>query len=289
MLLNTKTLLDVAEKNNFTIGAFNVTELSNFKCVFETAEELNAPCIIAVAETEFDLCGIEYFEYIKHCLKESAIPFALHLDHGHTEEKCMQAIQAGFTSVMIDGSSLNYKDNVELTKRVVQFAHLGNVSVEGELGTIGALNVKDDEGAAADKIIYTQPEEVQDFISKTNCDLLAIAIGTSHGIYAKGCEPKLQIELLKEIKAVTSVPLVLHGGSSNLDEEIKKACDAGIRKINIASEYKAAMSHSLYEQMKDHGEIKYALMMPNSIVEGKKVVAHKMKLFHSVDKARLYY
>ncbi len=288
MLLNTKDLLKIAEENNFTIGAFNVTELSNFKCVYETAQELQAPVIIAVAENEFDFCGKEYFTYIRQQLIKSYVPFALHLDHAHTVEKCMEAIQAGFTSVMIDGSSLPYEQNVDITKRVSEIAHMVNVSVEGELGTIGNIATSD-EGVESNEIIYTRVEDVVDFVDKTDCDLLAVAIGTSHGLYPKGKEPKLQIELLKEIKKVATVPLVLHGGSGNLDEELDKAARAGIRKINIASEYKAAISRSLNNQMNERHEVKFALMMPQAIEEGKKVVRNRIRLFRSDGKASLYY
>ncbi|MBQ7888993.1 MAG: ketose-bisphosphate aldolase [Erysipelotrichaceae bacterium] len=287
MLLNTKELLRIAEENGFTIGAFNVTELSNFKCVFETAERLDAPTIIAVAENEFEFCGKDYFRFVIDKLKESSVPFALHLDHGRSVKMCQRAIQAGFTSVMIDGSSLSFEENVELTRQVTELAHLADVSVEAELGTIGNVGTSD-EGVETTEIIYTQPNQVIEFVEKTNCDLLAVAIGTSHGLYAKGTEPRLQIDLLKKLKKVSSVPLVLHGGSSNLDEELSKACKEGIRKINIASEYKAAISRALNRIMNETKEVKFALMLPAAIEEGKKVVEHKMRLFDSVDKAKYY-
>lgn len=286
MLLNTRDLLAVAEENNFTVGAFNVTELANLKCVVETAEELLSPTIVAVAESEFDFCGKDYFEFVRHRLRESPIPFALHLDHGHTKEKCMAAIQAGFTSVMIDGSSHPFEENVKLTKEVVRFAHLADVSVEGEIGTIGTLGTSDEGGAAG--IVYSTPEEVVSFTERTGCDLLAIAIGTSHGLYPKGFEPKLQIELLKEIKKASSVPLVLHGGSSNLDEEIRKACEEGVRKINIASDYKSAMSYCMNDRMNRTREFKFALLLPEAVEAGKAVVREKMRLFGSAGKANLY-
>lgn len=287
MLFNTRDLLKVAQKHEFAVGAFNVTELSNFKCVFETAEELKAPVIIAVAENEFDFCGKEYFEYVRHRLMSSKIPFALHLDHGHSVQKCMEAIQAGFTSVMIDGSSLPYDENAALTKRVVELAHLCDVSVEGELGTIGNIGTSD-ECVETGEIIYTRPSDVSDFIARTGCDLLAVAIGTSHGLYPKGKEPKLQIELLKKLRECSSVPLVLHGGSGNLDEELRKAVEAGIRKVNIASEYKAAISRSLNSQMNERHEVKFALMMPQAIEAGKEVVRNRIRLFKSEGKASLY-
>lgn len=164
----------------------------------------------------------------------------LHLDHGRTLQDILRAIQAGFTSVMFDGSELPYEENIRQTKAVVDLAHLVGVSVEGEVGTIGIMNYSDEGGV--DHITYTRPEEVVDFTAKTGIDSLAVAIGTSHGLYPEGFVPKLQLDLLKELKQVSPVPLVLHGGSDNPDEEIRQACQIGIRKVNIASDYKAAYS-----------------------------------------------
>ena len=184
----------------------------------------------------------------------------LHLDHGRTLQDILRAIQAGFTSVMFDGSELPYEENIRQTKAVVDLAHLVGVSVEGEVGTIGIMNYSDEGGV--DHITYTRPEEVVDFTAKTGVDSLAVAIGTSHGLYPEGFVPKLQLDLLRELKQVSPVPLVLHGGSDNPDEEIRQACQIGIRKVNIASDYKAAYSRKLNEIMNETGEFKFSTLMP---------------------------
>ena len=218
---------------------------------------------------------------------ESPIPFVLHLDHGRTLQDILRAIQAGFTSVMFDGSELPYEENIRQTKAVVDLAHLVGVSVEGEVGTIGIMNYSDEGGV--DHITYTRPEEVVDFTAKTGVDSLAVAIGTSHGLYPEGFVPKLQLDLLRELKQVSPVPLVLHGGSDNPDEEIRQACQIGIRKVNIASDYKAAYSRKLNEIMNETGEFKFSTLMPKGFEAARAVIRHKMELFGSVGKASVYW
>lgn len=287
MLLNMKDLLEVAKKHHFTIGAFNVTEVSNFNCVFEEAERLKSPTIIAIAVNEFDFCGKEFYTYVREKLSNSRIPYCLHLDHGDSLQSCLRAIQAGFTSVMIDGSHLSYEENIAVTKKVVEVAHLVGVSVEGELGTIGDLGNSDEGGSKTIK--YTQPEEAKDFVRQTGVDTLAIAIGTSHGLYPEGFIPQLQIDLLKEIVNQVDIPLVLHGGSGQDDEQIKEASRIGIQKINVASEYKAAISFELARIINETNDFKFSRTLPKAILAGKKVIAHKMQVFGSTEKACLYY
>lgn len=286
MLITMKELLKVASDHKFTIGAFNVTEVSNFKCVFETAEELQAPTIIAVAANELDFCEKEYYQYIREKCMNSQVPYCLHLDHGRSLKDCLRAIQAGFTSVMFDGSHLPYDENVRQTKEVVNLAHLVNVSVEGELGTIGNTGNSDEGGS---EIVYTQPEEVVDYVAKTGVDTLAIAIGTSHGLYPEGFKPQLQLDLLKQIKAVSDIPLVLHGGSGQDDDQVRQASYIGIQKINVASEYKAAYSYELNRIINETRDFKFAITMPKAMEAAKAVIRHKMDVFGCIDKAYLYY
>lgn len=287
MLLNMNEMLSVAEKNNFSVGAFNVTEVANFRCVVEEAEKQNAPTVIAVAVNELDFATQDFYQYVRQRLMNSRIPFVLHLDHGKSLKDCMRAIQAGFTSVMFDGSTLTYEENIKTTKSVVDIAHLINVSVEGEIGTIGVMNYSDEGGV--DNITYTDPKEVVDFVDRTGVDSLAIAIGTSHGLYPKGFKPQLQLELLKDIKKVSAVPLVLHGGSDNPDDEIRKACEIGIKKVNIATDYKVAYSRELQRIMNETGEFKLAILMPQAMGKAREVIRQKMELFNSINKAHFYY
>ena len=286
MLVSMKYLLDKAKDADFAVGAFNATELALVRSVVEQAEESDSPAIIEASAGEFEFVTKDFYKYVIERCKDSRVPFALHLDHGHTVEECVRAIQAGFTSVMIDGSTLPYEENVALTKKVVEIAHAAGVTVEGEIGTIGAIGNSDEGGVT--NITYTRPEDVVDFVEKTGVDCLAIAIGTAHGIYPKGYTPKLQLELLEEIKKIAPVPLVLHGGSNNPDDEIAKACKIGIAKVNISSDIKYAYFKKLDEVYKETGDFVPAKVMGPAIVDTKAVVKNKMELFNSIGKASLY-
>lgn len=286
MLVSMKELLEVADKNGFAVGAFNATESCLFRSVVEEAERLDSPAIIQAATGEFNFVTKDFYEYVIKRCANSKVPFALHLDHGKSLDEVLAAIQAGFTSVMIDGSQLPYEENVELCKKVVEIAHKVGVTVEGEIGTIGVMNNSDEGGV--ENVTYTKPEEVVDFVSKTGVDCLAIAIGTAHGIYPKGYVPQLQLDLLKEIKQVSPVPLVLHGGSNNPDDEIAQACKIGVAKINISSDFKSAYFHKVNEVINETGAFVPAKVFGPAIDDAKKVIAQKMELFGSVGKAKLY-
>lgn len=287
MLMNLKQMLEVAEEHDFTVGAYNVTESSMFRAVTETAERLHAPAVIAAATNEFAFAGSEFYTYVVNRLSGSDNPFVLHLDHAHTFQECVQAVQAGFTSVMIDGSLLPYEENVELTRKVVEMAHSAGVSVEAEIGTIGA-NMGTEEADGVEGITYTDPADVVDFVSRTGVDALAIAIGTAHGQYPKGYEPRLQLDLIREIRNLTKVPLVLHGGSNNPDEEVEEGCRMGLRKVNISSDFKVAYYRSIQNYLNETNDFYPANILPHGMQEVEKVVSHKMQLFHCIDTARYY-
>ncbi len=286
MLINMKEMLKIADENNFAVGAFNATESSLFRSVVEEAEAQNAPAIIQVAPGEFNFATREFYSYVRERLANSPVPFVLHLDHGKSMDECLKAIQAGFTSIMFDGSALSYEENVKSTFEVVKLAHMVGVSVEGEIGTIGTMTNSDEGGV--ENVTYTNPAEVVDFVSSTGVDCLAIAIGTAHGIYPKGFVPQLQLELLKEIKKVSPVPLVLHGGSNNPDDEIREACCIGIRKVNISSDFKYAFFAKLNEILTETRGFIPAKVLNPSIDAAKDVIREKMELFGSIGKASLY-
>ena len=286
MLVNLKDILKVAKENKFAVGAFNTSDLALVRAVVEQAEESNAPVILQFAPGEFRYATPYFFQYVRERVRDSKIPIAIHLDHGKTMEDCVGAIKAGFTSVMIDGSLLPYEENKALTRQVAEFAHLLDVSVEGEIGTIGTMG-NSDEGGVKD-ITYTNPNEVVDFVEATGCDALAIAIGTAHGIYPKGYSPKLQLQLLEEIEKTAPVPLVLHGGSDNPDEEIARACKIGIQKVNISSDIKQVFFKKVHEIYTETGNFMPPQVFNPSIQEVKKTVLKKMELFGSVGKAALY-
>ena len=288
MLINMEEMLKVADKNQFAVGAFNATESSLFRAVVEEAEAQNAPAIVQVAPGEFDFATRDFYQYVRARLSNSKVPFVLHLDHGKTIQQCMKAIQAGFTSVMLDGSELPYEENVAVTKKVVETAHIANVSVESELGTIGTTGNSIEGGTQG--VIYTVPEEAKQFIEDTGIDTFAVAIGTAHGIYPKDMKPELRIDILKDITSKVDVPLVLHGGSSNKDEEIAAAVDNGICKINISSDIKVAFYTQCRKTLNENPGYREPLeIYPEAMEVCGKVVEEKIRLFKSNDKVKYYY
>ena len=234
MLMNMKELLAVANEHNFAVPAFNISDYNMFNGIMEVSEEKEAPVILAIHPDELNLIHPEMVAGMIARVNKSPIPAAIHLDHGSSFDQVLAAIQAGFTSVMIDASSLPYEENVAICKKVADAAHAVNVSVEGELGTIG--NTDSHETTAPDEILYTDPEQARDFIEKTGIDCLAIAIGTCHGIYPKDKKPELRIDILDEIKKAVTAPLVLHGGSGIPKEVIWEAKKHGLIKINYGSD-----------------------------------------------------
>ena len=286
MLMNMKELLAVANKHNFAVPAFNISDYNMFNGIMEAAEEKNAPVIIAIHPDELSHISTEVVKGIIERIHNSTVPAVVHLDHGGTFAQVVTAIRAGFTSVMIDASSQPYEGNVATCQKVCEVAHAVNVSVEGELGTIG--NTDSVETTAPDQILYTDPEQAKDFIEKTGIDCLAIAIGTCHGIYPKDKKPELRIDILDEIKKIVDAPLVLHGGSSNKDTEIAKSVEHGVNKINISSDIKAAYYDKMREVLKD-GSLREPNMIQPICVEAMKIVAFdKITLFQADGKASLY-
>jgi len=284
--MNMKDLLAVAQKNNFAVPAFNISDYNMFKGIMEACEEKNAPVIIAIHPDELSHIGTEMVAGIIERIHHSHIPAVIHLDHGATYAQAVTAIRAGFTSVMIDASLVSYEKNVAICQKVCELAHSVNVSVEGELGTIGVTDSV--ETTSPDKILYTDPDQARDFVERTGIDCLAIAIGTSHGIYPKGKKPELRIDVLDSIKKVVSIPLVLHGGSSNKDSEITKAVEHGVNKINISSDTKAAYFQEMREVLKDPMIREPNAIQPRCLAAMKEVAFHKIELFQADGKASLY-
>lgn len=286
MLINMNQLLEIAKENHFAVGAFNVADSNFLRVVIEAAEENDAPAIIAVHPTELDFTKDEFFQYAVSRVKNSPVPFVIHLDHGDNLASIMRAIHCGFSSVMIDGSLLPFEENIAVTKEVVDICHKIGVSVEGELGTIGNTGTSVEGGVS--KVIYTNPEDAEAFIVRTGIDTLAVAIGTAHGIYPKDVKPELKMNILEKIKEKVAIPLVLHGGSANPDEEIEKAVQIGIQKVNISSDYKYAFYKKCREILASTELWDPNNIYPECIEASKKVVKQKMMLFHSVGQAQLY-
>ena len=211
----------------------------------------------------------------------------IHLDHGGKFEEILRAIRCGFTSVMIDASHMSYEENIAITKKVVEVAKVSDVSVEAELGTIGVTGDSFEGGTSG--VIYTDPAQAKDFIEKTGIDTLAVAIGTAHGIYPKNMKPKLRLDILKEIRDTVDIPLVLHGGSSNPDNEIAESVKIGISKINISSDIKFAFYKKCREVLAENPKwIEPNAIYPPCIEAMREVVEFKMQLFNDIGKAELY-
>ena len=285
MLMNMKDLLAVANEHNFAVPAFNISDYIMFNGIIEAAEEKEAPVIIAIHPDELSHTTTEMVKGIIDRINKSSVPAVIHLDHGASYAQVITAIQAGFTSVMIDGSSLPFEENIALCQKVVEAAHAVNVSVEGELGTIGSTDAELEGGNV---IIYTDPEDAVKFVEATGVDTLAIAIGTSHGLYPKGMKPELKLDLLKEIKGKVSIPLVLHGGSGNPDKEIGESVTLGVNKINISSDIKAAYYEKMREVLKDESLREPNQIQPPCVEAMKEIAFHKIQLFQADGKAKLY-
>ncbi|MFP9471285.1 ketose-bisphosphate aldolase [Pectobacterium brasiliense] len=286
MLISMTDILKPTREHRFAIGAFNVADSCFIRAVVEEAEATNTPAIISIHPSELEFVTDEFFAYVRERTLRSTVPFVIHLDHGASIAHVLRAIQCGFTSVMIDGSLLPYEENVALTTEVVKLAHAVGVSVEGELGTIGDTGTTIEGGVS--KVIYTDPEQAEDFVNRTGVDTLAVAIGTAHGIYPKDLKPELQMHILRDISQRVSIPLVLHGGSANPDAEIAEAVTLGVGKINISSDMKFAYFQKAREILSRETWWDPNAIYPEPIKAAKEVIRYKMALFGSTGKADLY-
>lgn len=305
MLLTNKELLIKARSGKYAVGAFNIQNLESLLAVFEAAVEEKSPVIVAVTPGAIKYGGLAYLSKIVRTAAESApVPMSLHLDHGEDFETVSRCIEAGFTSVMIDGSFLKFEDNIAITRRVVDFAHSRGVSVEAELGRLAGVEEKTVEEKEA---VLTDPDAAYDFVKRTGVDALAVAIGTSHGAYKFKGEPKLDFERLERIREKVDVPLVLHGASSVPqwiiekaqkygaelegargipEEHIKKAISLGITKINIDTDMRLAFTATIREVLaKSPKEFDPRKILGPAKEAMKEVVKSKMRLFGSSGKA----
>lgn len=237
MLVTLKQVLEPARRGRYCVPGFNCTEDVMVRTLLETASSLRSPIIMMVIESDLAGNGWTYLAgLIKLAAAHHDVPVVLHLDHGTNIEVIRQAINYGFTSVMIDGSVLPYEENVAITREVVELAAPHGISVEAELGHVGGANLTETFHAAN---VLTEPVEVERFVAETGIDALAVSIGTSHGMYR--AEPALNIDRLDELDAVSKVPLVLHGGSGTPDNQIARAVKHGICKMNVYSDLRVAM------------------------------------------------
>lgn len=240
MLVSLKELMEDAEKGGYAVGAFNVSNLESLMAIMQAAEETGRGVILNYAEVHTPFLSMEQAALIMlDAAKKAKVPVCVHLDHGSSMESCIQAIRLGFTSVMLDASAEDYETNVRETKEIVRLAHSVGVTVEAELGHIFSSDMglaespkeaETLESFDSAEDVYTDPATAKDFVERTGVDVLAIAFGTTHGIYTK--KPKLDLERITKIKEAIDIPFVMHGGSGLSKEEFQTAIRNGIRKIN---------------------------------------------------------
>ncbi|MGG3451232.1 MULTISPECIES: class II fructose-1,6-bisphosphate aldolase [Bacillaceae] len=285
-LVSMKEMLIKGKEEGYAVGQFNINNLEFTQAILQAAQEENSPVILGVSEGAAKYMG--GFKLIVTMVKELmeeynvTVPVAIHLDHGSSLEKCVQAIHAGFTSVMIDGSHHPLEENIELTKRVVQIAHAVGVSVEAELGRIGGQ--EDDLTVDAADAFYAIPSECDQLVRETGVDCFAPALGSVHGPY-KG-EPNLGFDRMKEVMELTGVPLVLHGGTGIPTKDIKKAISLGSAKINVNTESQISSTQAVRDVLNNDGEVydprKFLGPARDAI---KETVRGKMREFGSAGKA----
>ncbi|SEH44688.1 MULTISPECIES: class II fructose-bisphosphate aldolase [Atopobiaceae] len=237
MLTTTKEMLLKAQDGHYAVGAFNVENLEFVMAVIAAAEERHSPVIMQTTPGTVKYASLDYFAAMARVAAQSAsVPVAIHLDHGDGFDRCMQAMHAGYTSVMIDGSHEKFEDNIDLTASVTKVALPLDIPVEAELGKVGG---KEDDGPAVEgESPYTDPDQAQQFVETTLCSSLAVGVGTAHGVY-KGT-PHIEQQVLKDIRSRVDVPLVLHGTSGVPDDQVAEAIKNGICKVNYATELRQA-------------------------------------------------
>lgn len=279
-----------AESKHIALGHFNISDISALKAIFEAAQELNIPVMIGVSEGEREFIGVrQVAALIKSLREEYDYPIFLNADHTHSLEKAREAAEAGFDEVLFDGGKLPLSENIAQTKAVVQALKAINpeIIVEGELGYIGSASEVLKEipaGAAIKPEDLTTPEQAAEFVAATGVDMLAPAVGNLHGMLSGAPEPALDIARIAAIKNAVKVPLVLHGGSGNSDDDFKKAIAAGINIIHINTEIRLAWRKGLEAGLaKNPNEVAPYKILPDALGAVKKVVRNKLRLFANIN------
>lgn len=309
MLVTTKEMFEKSMREGFAIGAFNVNNMEIIQAIVDAAAENNSPVILQASSSAIKYARINYLmKMIEAAVEEHPnVPIAIHLDHGPDFETCKKCVDAGFTSVMFDGSKYDFEENIRLTKEVVDYAHAHGVVVEAELGKLAGI--EDEVNVAADEARYTDPAQAEEFVRRTGVDSLAIAIGTSHGAYKFKGEAKLRFDILKEIKErIPNTPIVLHGASTVIpelvdtcnqyggnipgakgvpDEILHEASVSGVSKINVDTDLRLALTAGIRKVFAEDPSAfdprKY-LTPARDLV--KETVSHKIKnVFGSANKA----
>ena len=307
-LVTTKEMFEKSMKEGYAIGAFNVNNMEIIQAIVDAASKENSPVILQASSSAIKYARPTYLKkMVEAAVEETNIPIALHLDHGADFEACKACIDAGFTSVMIDGSKYDFEENIAVTKKVVDYAHERGVVVEAELGKLAGI--EDEVNVDASDAMYTDPMQAKEFVERTGCDSLAIAIGTSHGAYKFKGEAKLRFDILSKIKElIPNTPIVLHGASTVIpelvdmcneyggnipgakgvpDEMLNQASKSGVSKINVDTDLRLAMTGAIRKAFAEDPSAfdprKY-LKPARDLIE--ETVAHKIKnVFCSSNKA----
>lgn len=298
-LVTTKEMFEKSMKEHFAIGAFNVNNMEIIQGIVDAAHEEQSPVILQASSGAIKYARINYLtKMVEAALQETNIPIALHLDHGADFDTCKMCIDSGFTSVMIDGSKYDFEENIELTKKVVDYAHKNGVVVEAELGKLAGI--EDDVNVASEDAKYTDPNQAEEFVRRTGCDSLAIAIGTSHGAYKFKGEAKLRFDILEKVKnKLPNTPIVLHGASTVIpelvemcnkyggnipgakgvpDEMLHEAGKLGVSKINVDTDLRLAMT----------GEIRKAFSENPSEFDPRKYLQPARKAIYETVKHKIH-
>jgi len=307
-LVTTKEMFEKSMKEGYAIGAFNINNMEILQGIVDAAQKQNSPVILQASSGAIKYARIKYLmKMVEAAVEETTIPIAIHLDHGADFETCKMCIDNGFTSVMIDGSKYSFEENIAITKKVVEYAHERGVVVEAELGQLAGI--EDDVNVSDADAKYTDPNQAKEFVERTGCDSLAIAIGTSHGAYKFKGEAKLRMDILKEIKEkIPNTPIVLHGASTVIpelvetcnkyggdipgakgvpDEILHTASVSGVSKVNVDTDLRLAFTGEIRKAFAENPSAfdprKYLTPAREKITE---IVEHKIKnVFGSSNKA----
>ena len=272
MYVSMKNMLRDANENHYAVMAINCFNLETARTVIRAAEQSNAPIIINIYyEHLLYHCGSDLIAPLVRRLAEQAcVSVALNLDHGQEKDYIIKAIDDGFSSVMVDASRFGLEENIQMTREIAEYAHERGVSVEGEIGRLGAT----DGNALTQDDMYTDPEQAKDFFTRTGIDALAISIGTSHGNYPEGWVPEFDLDRLQEIKRRTGAPLVLHGGSGSGKENIVNSVKYGINKINVGCDFMNANRDAVARLLKEHPEINYFDLIHQAAQDSEELVRY---------------
>ena len=255
MYTSMKDMLLHAHKNHYAVMAINVIDMEQVKACIEAAEEEHSAVILNISPRQMKAHAYPYImaPMVQNLAERAEVPVALNIDHGVNMEDIVTAIHCGYSSVMVDASSYNFEENIRRVSAVVALAHAKGISVEAELGHVGVAANADGQNAD----LYTNVDQAEEFVNRTQCDCLAVAIGTAHGSYPKNMIPKLDFERLTELKNRLNIPLVLHEGSGDGEENIRKAVACGINKINVCTDLMNHAKDSMIKVLQEQPDIQY--------------------------------